>query len=75
MMFMKSPALADGKLIVVAKNGRGLFMIDAAGGAYKQLAAAESKVADCTSPIIAGGKLYLRQWNNVACYDLRPAKP
>lgn len=63
-----SPVLADGKLFAVV--GRQLLVIDAAPEKFNVLASAKLPVAEYASPVVAGGRLYLRLGNAVACYDL-----
>jgi hypothetical protein len=38
------------------------------------LSRADCRITLCTSPALADGRLYLRQANAIACYDLRPAR-
>ena len=40
---------------------------------YSVLSQADFRIVLCTSPTIVDGRLYLRQANAVACYDLRSA--
>lgn len=37
---------------------------------FEELGRFNPVVANCTSPVIANGKLYLRLEDGVACYDL-----
>ena len=69
-----SPVLADGKIIAVACESAAI-MFKASADKYEELGRFNPGVAACTSPAIAGGKLYLRLENGVACYDLAAANP
>ncbi len=65
-----SPVLADGKLFTIGERGL-LTMIKATPEKFEQLGKVEnSGAADCTTPAIANGMLYLRMTNCVACFDL-----
>jgi outer membrane protein assembly factor BamB len=68
---ISSPAAADGKLLFVANNGRSLRLVKASREKYTPLAEARAAVMRCTSPAIAGGRLFVRERGHVACYDLR----
>jgi hypothetical protein len=65
-----SPVLADGKIIAVACESAAI-MFKASPEKYEELGRFDPHVAACTSPAIAGGRMYLRLDNCVACYDLR----
>jgi outer membrane protein assembly factor BamB len=65
-----SPALVDGKL--VAALGRNVEVFRASPQGLAPLAKASLGLAPCTSLAVADGRLFLRQSNAVACYDLRP---
>lgn len=64
-----SPIVVDGKLITVVAQTRLLMMV-ATPAEPKVLARADIGVKFSTSPVIAGGKLYLRHNETVACYDV-----
>ena len=67
---ISSPVLADGKLIALY-GGRFLMMLRAAPDQeYKLLGKVRLAATRCTSPAIAGGKLYVRTDEGLACYDL-----
>ena len=65
-----SPVGADGKVIAVTKNGGLIVLLQATPDKYTVLTQARLPIAQCTSPALAGGKMYLRLKNAVACYDL-----
>lgn len=64
-----SPVIVDGKALVVTKKA--LLMLGTDPTEFKILGQAAMEITPCTSPSIAGGKLYLRLNNGIACYDLR----
>ena len=71
-----SPILADGKIIMPTgvpgpHSGFALEMIQPSPEKYISLGTFNPEMAQCSSPAFAGGKLYLRLWDGVACYDLR----
>ena len=68
---VSSPAVVDGKVFAVC--GTFLWLLDATPEKYRVLSRADYRIALCTSPTIALGRLYVRQVNAVACYDLRSA--
>lgn len=62
--------IADGKLIVLSDRGK-LALIEATPKGFKELS--QAQVLDSkswTSPSFAGGKIYLRNHKEMACYDL-----
>ncbi len=62
--------IADNKLIVLSDRGK-LALIEAIPKGFKELA--QAKVLDSkswTCPSFAGGKLYLRNHEEMVCYDL-----
>ena len=65
-----SPILADGKLFTLIDEGAHLVMWRAAPEKFELLAKATIGAKNCTTPTIAGGRLYLRLEKGVACYDL-----
>ena len=65
-----SPILADGKLLSLINGGKELYMLAATPEKYALLAKTTVDAANCTSPAIVCGKLYLRTNQGVACYDL-----
>jgi outer membrane protein assembly factor BamB len=64
-----SPVLADGKIIAIG-NTSDAILFNASPEKYVERGRISPKVADCTSPTVAGGRLYLRLEDCVACYDL-----
>jgi len=63
---------ADGKLIVLGEKGN-LALVDATPDAFVQRAVATVlRGRNWTSPSLAGGKLYLRNHEQLLCIDLRP---
>jgi outer membrane protein assembly factor BamB len=67
-----SPALADGKVFIMDSSG-GLYGFKATQDKYEEVGYVQAGAARCSSPAIAGGKLYLRLKDCVACYDLTVA--
>jgi outer membrane protein assembly factor BamB len=68
---VSSPAVVDGKVFVVC--GTFLSLLQATPEKYAVLSQDDFRVTLCTSPTIVDGRLYVRQVNAVACYDLRSA--
>jgi outer membrane protein assembly factor BamB len=68
---VSSPVVADGKVFVVL--GTYLGLLQATPEKYSLLSLADYRIMICTSPTIVEGRLYVRQANAVACYDLRAA--
>lgn len=73
---LSSPVEADGKIFAYF-NGPGevqwgcsLLMCKAVPDQYQELGRFIPNGSSCSSPAIAGGKLYLRQKDGVACYDI-----
>lgn len=67
-----SPVVADGKLIAPIAN-MFVAMVDARPDRYKLLDKTRVSLAPCTSPAVAGGKLFVRTQEGLACYDLSEA--
>lgn len=65
-----SPILADGKIIAHAKSHSKTVLFKPTPEKFEQTGEIVDGVACCTSPALAGGRLYLRLSNCVACYDL-----
>jgi outer membrane protein assembly factor BamB len=65
-----SPVVADGKLVSLGSGGR-LFLFDAASG--KLLGSKKVDALRCTSPALAGTRVYIRTARGVRCYDLARA--
>jgi len=68
---VSSPVVADGKVFVVC--GTFLSLLQATPEQYSVLSQNDYRITLCTSPTIVEGRLYVRQGNAVACYDLRSA--
>jgi outer membrane protein assembly factor BamB len=68
---VSSPVVADGKVFAVC--GTFLWVLQATPEKYSVLSRADYRITLCTSPAILEGRLYVRQANAVACYDLRSA--
>lgn len=66
---VSSPVIADGKMFVVC--GTYLALLQATPEKYSLLSQDDYRITLCTSPTIVDGRLYVRQGNAVACYDLR----
>ena len=64
-----SPLVADGKLIAVL-GGRTLALMRASPAGYELMAIHRLTGASCASPALAGGRLYVRLADGIACYDL-----
>jgi outer membrane protein assembly factor BamB len=69
---VSSPVAADGKVFAVC--GTSLLVVQATPERYGVLGRDDLRVTLCTSPAVAGGRLYLRQGDAIACYDLRAAR-
>ena len=68
-----SPVVADGKLIVAANDTLMLFAADPEE--CRLLGEARLGIAQCTSPALADGRVYLRLKKGIGCFDLRPSAP
>ena len=68
---VSSPVVADGKVFAVC--GTFLWLLQATPEKYSVLSQADCRITLCTSPAVVDGRLYLRQANAVAAYDLRSA--
>jgi len=70
--------LADGKLVILTKDGQ-LVVAEASTDAYKELARArvfkeQGDLRDYgvwSAPVLSDGRLYLRNYDELACLDLR----
>lgn len=69
---IRSPVLADGKIISQVESTK-VMMFAANPEKFQKLGYAAMGGAQCSSPSIAGGKLFLRLVNSIACYDLTAA--
>ena len=72
-----SPIVADGKFFSLSDVYKRVVMIKPNPERYEVLGdfAPGTPVADCSSPTVAGGKLYLRLKDCVACYDIAEHRP
>jgi outer membrane protein assembly factor BamB len=68
---VSSPIVLDGKLVAVF--GTFVSLLQATPERYSMLGQANFQITLCTSPAVFDGRLYLRQSNTIACYDLRVA--
>ncbi len=69
-----SPVLADGKIIALPEEDEGnlfVVMFRATPEKFEELGRFNPHAGPGASPSIAGGKLYLRLQDCIACYDLR----
>ncbi|MBI1900458.1 MAG: PQQ-binding-like beta-propeller repeat protein [Planctomycetes bacterium] len=73
--FRKGSLLAaDGHLIILGENGK-LALADATPAGYRERASFRVSHYRCwTVPTLAGGKLYVRDEEQIACLDLRTAR-
>jgi outer membrane protein assembly factor BamB len=66
-----SLTVADGHLIILGEYGR-LAVAEATPDEYRELASFQFSENKCwTVPVVANGRLYLRDEQKIACYDLR----
>ena len=70
---ISSPLLADGKVMVFEARARRLTVLAADPGEYRVLGQPEVRAMNCPSPVVSGGRLYVRVEDGVVCYDLRSA--
>jgi outer membrane protein assembly factor BamB len=64
---------ADGKLFIRYQNGR-MVLVDGEADSYKELGSFKIPGASGDSwphPVVIGGKLYLREKDNLFCYDVK----
>jgi outer membrane protein assembly factor BamB len=63
--------IADGKLIILGESGK-LALAEATPADYREISAFQFSRSRCwTAPVLADGKLYVRDEEKVVCYDLR----
>ena len=67
---ISSPLIADGKFILLEKNGSDLVMLKASPEAHQELVKTRVKAMWCPSPVVSDGRLFVRKSNGVACYNL-----
>lgn len=66
-----SLTIADGRLIILGESGW-LAVAEATPEAYRETASCQFSQGRCwTVPVIANGRLYLRDEKRIVCYDLR----
>jgi len=65
-----SPLAAGGTLFVPVGN-KELWVVGGAEGKAAVVARLKIAFSQCTSPAVAGGRLYVRTPNTIRCYDLR----
>ncbi|MEM7392174.1 MAG: PQQ-binding-like beta-propeller repeat protein, partial [Verrucomicrobiota bacterium] len=68
---ISSPILTHGKLIALTNNGGFLSILSGDPDAYQLLHKSRFKAARCPSPALADGRLYIRNRESIACFDLR----
>lgn len=69
-----SPTFADGRLYLFSAAGEALLIEDAADGPQERgrLTLPDfERAVGATNPVVAGGRLYLRDDDRLYCYDLR----
>ena len=67
---ISSPFIADGRLFAFEKKGSELVMLRADPLAHYEEGKARVRAMWCPSPVLSRGKLYVRQGNGVACFNL-----
>ncbi len=67
---ISSPVVADGKVLAVIDGGSRLTMFRADPAGYVGLGDARLLIANCTSPGLWQGRLYLRLHDSVGCFNL-----
>lgn len=67
---ISSPLIADGKFILLEKNGSDLVMLKASPEAHQELAKTRVKAMWCPSLVVSNGRLFVRKSNGVACFNL-----
>jgi outer membrane protein assembly factor BamB len=66
-----SLTVADGKLIILGEYGR-LAVAEPTPDEYREIASFQFSENKCwTVPVVADGRLYLRDEHRIACYDFR----
>jgi hypothetical protein len=71
------PVVVDGKLFMTLNDGNAggdlcnkIVMVDASPEKYTELGRASINAISILSPVIAGGRFYARNNNNIVCYEL-----
>lgn len=67
---ISSPIIADGKILAFYGRGNVLAMLEATPENFSEFARVQIQAAQCSSPAIVDGKLYLRLAQCVASFDL-----
>ncbi|MBR91159.1 MAG: hypothetical protein CMO66_07870 [Verrucomicrobiales bacterium] len=67
---ISSPFIADGRLFAFEKKGSELVMLRADPLAHYEQGKARVRAMWCPSPVLSRGKLFVRQGNGVACFNL-----
>ena len=63
--------IADGKLIILGESGT-LAMAEATPTAYVKISSFQFSRGKCwTVPVLANGRLYVRDEEKIVCFDLR----
>jgi len=63
--------IVDGKLIILGESGT-LALAEATPSEYREISSFQFSRNKCwTSPVLAGGRLYVRDEEKIVCYDLR----
>ena len=66
-----SLVLADGRLVILSDKGK-LVLAEASPERYNEISAFQALIGKSwTMPTVVGGKVYLRNLAEMACYDLR----
>jgi outer membrane protein assembly factor BamB len=66
-----SLTVADGKLVILGEFGR-LAVAEPTPDEYREIASFQFSENKCwTVPVVANGRLYLRDEHKIACYDLK----
>ena len=67
---ISSPFIADGRLFAFEKKGSELVMLRANPLAHYEEGKARVRAMWCPSPVLSRGKLFVRQGNAIACFNL-----
>ena len=67
---ISSPFIADGRLFAFEKKGSELVMLRANPLAHYEEGKARVRAMWCPSPVLSQGKLFVRQGNAIACFNL-----
>jgi outer membrane protein assembly factor BamB len=72
---ISSPILAGDRLLAFVGNARELWLIEAVPTGFNRLAKAVVHGANCSTPTLVGGRLFLRTNEGVACFDALATPP